>query len=305
LDKEVQVNVDMYKLQAANVTFNDIERAIASENLNLSGGTIRVGDMKRSVQVFGEYKDALQIGNIIVKSLNGSPIYLREIAEVVETFEEKESFARLDGESVITLNVIKRSGENLVEAADKIRTIVEETVKNDLPSNIKVTITGDMSVETRTTLSDLINSIILGFILVTLVLMFFMGTTNALFVGLSVPLASFLTFLVLPTIGYSLNMIVLFSFLLALGIVVDDAIVVIENTHRIYHNSHKSILESNVNLLCNNLDDWEYKINFFKNNPNKIKKISENLKNFVKTYHSDKSENIKWLKVFKDLNIKI
>ncbi|NBV13574.1 MAG: efflux RND transporter permease subunit [Sphingobacteriia bacterium] len=244
LDKEVQVNVDMYKLQAANVTFNDIERAIASENLNLSGGTIRVGDMKRSVQVFGEYKDARQIGNIIVKSLNGSPIYLREIAEVVETFEEKESFARLDGESVITLNVIKRSGENLVEAADKIRTIVEETVKNDLPSNIKVTITGDMSVETRTTLSDLINSIILGFIFVTLVLMFFMGTTNALFVGLSVPLASFLTFLILPAIGYSLNMIVLFSFLLALGIVVDDAIVVIENTHRIYHNSHKSILES-------------------------------------------------------------
>ena len=244
LEKEVQINLDMYKMQAAQVTMNDVERAIASENLNLSGGTIRVGEMKRSVQVFGEFKVAKDIGNILVKSMYGAPIYLKEIAEVVETFEERESFARLDRKPVITLNIIKRSGENLVEASDKILEIVNETIEKDLPDAVKVTITGDQSVTTRTSLSDLVNSIILGFILVTLVLMFFMGTTNALFVGLSVPLASFLAFMVMPTLGFTLNMIVLFSFLLALGIVVDDAIVVIENTHRIFHKHGKSVLES-------------------------------------------------------------
>lgn len=244
LEKEVQVNLDMYKMQAAKVSMSDVERAIASENLNLSGGTIRVGEMKRSVQVFGEFKVAKDIGNILIKSMYGAPIYLKEIAEVVETFEERESYARLDRKPVITLNIIKRSGENLVEASDKIMEIVNTTIEKDLPESVKVTITGDQSVTTRTTLSDLVNTIILGFILVTLVLMFFMGTTNALFVGLSVPLASFLAFMVMPTLGFTLNMIVLFSFLLALGIVVDDAIVVIENTHRIFHKHGKSVLES-------------------------------------------------------------
>lgn len=244
LEKEVQVNLDMYKMQAAQVSLSDVDRAIAYENLNLSGGNVKVGEMKRSVQIFGEFKEARDIGNILVKSMNGAPIYLKEIAEVKETFEERESYARLDRKPVITLNIIKRSGQNLVEASDKIQAIVQNAVKNDLPANIKITITGDQSVATRTTLNDLVNTIILGFILVTLVLMFFMGTTNALFVGLSVPIASFLAFLVMPTLGYTLNMIVLFSFLMALGIVVDDAIVVIENTHRIFHKYNKSILDS-------------------------------------------------------------
>jgi multidrug efflux pump subunit AcrB len=244
LEKEVQVNLDMYKMQVAKITLNDVDRAIASENLNLSGGNIRVGEMKRSVQVFGEFRTAADIGNIMVKSMNGAPIALKEIAEVKETFEERESYARLNRKPVITLNVIKRSGQNLVDASDKIQEIVNNAIKNDLPSNLKISITGDQSVETRTTLNDLVNSIILGFILVTLVLMFFMGTTNALFVGLSVPIASFLAFLVMPTLGFTLNMIVLFSFLMALGIVVDDAIVVVENTHRIFHKYNKSILDS-------------------------------------------------------------
>lgn len=244
LEKEVQVNLDMYKMQAAKITLSDVDRAIASENLNLSGGNIRVGEMKRAVQIFGEFKEARDIGNILVKSMNGAPIYLRDIAEVKETFEERESYARLDRKPVITLNIIKRSGQNLVDASDKIQAIVKNAQENDLPDNIKISITGDQSVETRTTLNDLVNSIILGFILVTLVLMFFMGTTNALFVGLSVPIASFLAFLVMPTLGFTLNMIVLFSFLMALGIVVDDAIVVVENTHRIFHKYNKSILDS-------------------------------------------------------------
>ncbi|MDX5482118.1 MAG: efflux RND transporter permease subunit [Hymenobacteraceae bacterium] len=244
LDKEVQVDVDLYKMQVAQVTFADISRAIASENVTVSGGNISVGETKRSVRVVGQYSDPNKIGDIVVKSLTGANIQLKEIATIREGFEEQESFARLDNAPVITLNVIKRSGENLIEASDKIHDMVEEMEGSVLPDDLKITITGDQSTQTRHTLNDLINTIIIGFVLVTIILMFFMGTTNAIFVGLSVPLSMFIAFILMPVLGFSLNMIVLFSFLLALGIVVDDAIVVIENTHRILHQSNLGIIKS-------------------------------------------------------------
>ncbi|WP_266203353.1 efflux RND transporter permease subunit [Pontibacter kalidii] len=244
LDKEVQVNVDLYKMQAAQVTFNDISAAIARENMTISGGNVTVGEAKRSVRVVGQYTDPEKIGDIVLQSLGGANIKLRDIAEVKEGFEEQESYARLGNEPVITLNVIKRSGENLIEASDKVRETIEEMQGSALPADLNITLTGDQSKMTRHTLNDLLNTIVIGFVLVTLILMFFMGTTNAIFVGLSVPISMFLAFILMPTFGFSLNMIVLFSFLLALGIVVDDAIVVIENTHRIYHTSNLSIMKS-------------------------------------------------------------
>ncbi len=245
LDKEIQVDIDLYKMQVARLTFSDIQRALQSENMTISGGGVTVGDMKRNIRVVGQFKSVDEIGNIIIKNVMGAPMYLKDIAQVTEGFEERESYARLDHKPVITLNIVKRSGENLIEASDKIRAIVDDMQRTTFPKNLKVTITADQSTQTRHTLNDLINTIIIGFVLVTLILMFFMGTVNALFVGLSVPISMFLAFMVMPFIGstfgftYSLNMIVLFSFLLALGIVVDDAIVVIENTHRIYHEDEK------------------------------------------------------------------
>ena len=244
LDKEVQVNVDMYKMQAAKVTFNDISNAIARENMTVSGGNVTVGEMKRSVRVVGQYVDPNKIGDIIVQAVSGGNIRLGDIAEVKEGFEEQESYARLDNAPVITLNVIKRSGENLIEASDHIHDMIGEMQGSVLPDDLKITVTGEQSTQTRHTLNDLINTIIIGFVLVTLVLMFFMGTTNAIFVGLSVPISMCIAFIILFFFGISLNMIVLFAFLLALGIVVDDAIVVIENTHRIYHNSSLNITKS-------------------------------------------------------------
>src|ERR1035438_7778531 len=176
--------------------------------------------------------------------MSGAEVYLKDIATLDDTFKEKESYARLEHENVITLNIIKRSGENLIDASDKVRDIVADLQKTKFPQNLKITLTGDQSSQTRSTLHDLINTIIIGFILVTLLLMFFMGVTNAIFVALSVPLSMFLAFLIMPGIGFSLNMIVLFSFLLALGIVVDDAIVVIENTHRIFNNGKVNIVKA-------------------------------------------------------------
>ena len=244
LDREVQVDVDMYKMQAARITMSDIDRAIASQNVLISGGVVPMGNMKRTLKVNGQFNNIDQIKNIIVSSVPGSMIYLRDVANVTDGYKEKESYARLDGKNVITLNVVKRSGQNLINASDKTRGIIASLQKSSFPPDLSFVITGDQSTATRNTLTDLINSIIIGFVLVTLVLMFFMGVTNALFVGLSVPLSIFIGFLVMPSIGFNLNMIVLFSLLFALGIIVDDAIVVIENTHRIFHNNKMGIGQS-------------------------------------------------------------
>jgi len=241
-EREIQINVDMYKLEAARMTMDDIARAVGSENVIISGGNVPMNNTKRAIKVDGEFSDVEEIRNIVVSSTPGSPIYLRDIAQVIDTAKEKESFARLDKKNVLTLNIIKRAGENLIETSDKIRALIDDFKANGtFPKELNVTVTGDQSNNTRHTLTDLINSIIIGFVLVTLVLMFFMGTTNALFVGLSVPLSIFIAFLFMPSIGFNLNMIVLFSLLFALGIIVDDAIVVIENTHRIYHQNKVSL----------------------------------------------------------------
>jgi multidrug efflux pump subunit AcrB len=234
LEQQVNVDVDLTKLQASQLSFTDIENAIARENITVSGGSIDVGDQKRAVRVAGQYANAADIADIQIKNLRGAPVRLGDIATVQDAFKDRESYARLDGQPTVTLNVVKRQGENLLDASDKIHQLVKDA-EVSLPKGTKITITGDSSNETRNTLNDLINTIIIGFLLVTLILMFFMGTTNALFVGLSVPLSMFLAFVMLPMFGFSLNMIVLFAFLLALGIVVDDAIVVIENTHRLLH----------------------------------------------------------------------
>jgi multidrug efflux pump len=236
LDREIQINVDLYKAALAGVAMNDIYGAVSSENVIVPGGQLAVGGMKRSISVSGEYKTAEEIGNTVVGSIRGGKVYLKDIAQVLDTHKEQESFARLDKRNVVTLQIVKRSGENLILASDAINEIIKEYKDNVFPPGLEVTVTADQSENTRTTLHDLINTIIIGFILVTIILMFFMGATNAIFVGLSVPLSSFIAFLVFPGIGFTLNMMTLFSFLLALGIVVDDAIVVIENTHRVFDN---------------------------------------------------------------------
>lgn len=245
LNREVQINVDVYRMIAAGFTFRDIETAVSSENVNISGGELKVNNVRRTLRVTGEFKDLETIRNIVIRSAKGSSILLRDIADVEDGYAERQDFARLDGRAVITLNVIKRGGANLIAASDKIEALSQKLQKEKFPEGLNITITGDQSEKTRVQLNDLINSVIMGFIFVVLVLMFFMGTTNAIFVGLAVPLSVLLAFLFMPSLNYSLNVIVLFSFLLGLGIVVDDAIVVIENTHRILHqNKHLSVFQA-------------------------------------------------------------
>lgn len=245
LKREIQINLDLARMRSNGLTFFDVQSAVQSENINISGGELNVNGVKRTIRVKGEFKGVDAIKNIIIRSGAGAIVRLSDVAEVVDSNEDRQDFARLDGKSVVTLNVIKRGGANLVAASEKIEEIIAKFKENRLPQGVKIQITADSSERTKENVDDLVNTVILGFIFVVLVLMFFMGVRDAFFVGLSVPLSALLAFIPLYFLGFTLNTMVLFSFLLGLGIVVDDAIVVIENSHRIFNKfKNLSIVES-------------------------------------------------------------
>ncbi len=249
-EREIQINVDPLAMERAQLSFYDISNAIANENLDISGGQLEVGEMNRALRIKGQFVSGLQIGSIIVKTPSGGSIRLQDLAEIKDTLKERESYARLDGKNVVTINIVKRPGENLIDCADKVKAVVEEMKVSELPKDLDVVISGDQSKMAATSFEELVNTIIIGFILVLMVLMFFMGVTNAFFVALSVPLSVFVAFLCLPIAdlmvgsAVTLNFIVLFALLFALGIIVDDAIVVIENTHRLFDNGRVPILKA-------------------------------------------------------------
>lgn len=232
LDREIQINVDLYKMQAAGISFTQIQNAVAMENMTMSGGLIDKDGINRSLRVIGEFEKVADIKELLLTD----GVYLKDIATVKDDFAERESFARLQKQDVITVNVIKKSGENLIVAIDKIKEILAE-FKETSPENLHIQTTGDQSTMTRNNVSDLFNTIILGFLIVVLVLMFFMGVDNALFVAVAIPLSMLIAFIFIPIIGFTLNMVVLMAFILVLGIVVDNSIVVVENIYRHFTNT--------------------------------------------------------------------
>jgi len=241
VEREIQINADPYKMEAVGVSFGDISSAIQAENVTISGGSIKSGDYERTLRVDGEFSSPSDLLDIIVKTDQQKIVYLRDVAEVKDTFKDRTSYARSKNLPVVTINVTKRSGENLLDAADKIKVIIENTKANRFPQDLEITVTNDQSKQTRTQVSDLENSIIFGIILVVLVLMFFMGFRNALFVGSAIPLSMFISFLILNSFGITLNLIVLFSLILALGMLVDNGIVVVENVYRLMQEGKPSI----------------------------------------------------------------
>jgi multidrug efflux pump subunit AcrB len=231
-EREVRVSADLFRMEALQVNFDDIANALRSENITLSGGDILTGDQRRSVRVIGEFENMGQVRNIVVKSEDRREVRMRDIATVEFAFKEPESFAREYGKSVVMLDVIKRAGENLLDASDEINAIIEADHGTVLPKDLIITITGDQSDSTRVSVDELLNHIILGVILVVGVLMLFLGLRNAVFVGLAIPMSMFISFTLLNLFGVSLNMMVLFALILALGRLVDDGIVVVENIYR-------------------------------------------------------------------------
>lgn len=232
-EREIKINVDPYKMEAVELSFYDIENAIVAENLTISGGEIKSNDIRRNIRIVGEFRDVEEIGNIIVKFEGGNIVYLKDIAEVVDGFADPKDFARLDLQPVVSLEVIKKSGENLLAATDRIYEILDQARENrEIPDDLRISITNDQSDMIRMQLSELENSMIFGIILVVFILYLFLGTNNALIVGTAIPLSMVISFILFSLLGYKLNMIILFSLILALGMLVDDAIVVTEVIYR-------------------------------------------------------------------------
>ena len=232
-DKEVEVAVDIYKMMAAKVSFDDISNAINRGNITMSAGNFITSQQRRTIRIIGEIDQPSDLGDFVIKAENGNPIYLKDVAEISFKDKDKTTYARESGAPVVMLDVKKRSGENMVAAADKIGVIVQNAKAHIFPKDLKVTIANDQSPKTIGQVDDLVNNIIFGVILVVIVLMFFLGFKNALFVGFAIPMSMFMSLMILGALGYTLNTMVLFGLIMGLGMLVDNGIVVVENVYRL------------------------------------------------------------------------
>ena len=232
-EQEMRIEVDPIKAQGVNVTLSDIQNAVGSENQTIPGGEILMDGVRKTIRIEGEFRNAAELGRIIVKQDDYFPVKLEDIAKVEFGNGDTTSYAREFGEPVVMLDVKKMGGKNLLDASDKISEIIENAKESGLiPRSVAVSITNDQSNNTREMVSNLENSIILGIILVVGVLLFFLGLRNAMFVGIAIPLSMLMSFMILQVMGVTLNVMVLFSLVLALGMLVDNGIVIVENIYR-------------------------------------------------------------------------
>jgi multidrug efflux pump subunit AcrB len=259
LTREVRINADLRALRSRNLSLQSLIQTIEAENTNIPGGSIDVGDQSFLVRVDGQFENpADQIEDLVVAAPNGKPVYVRDVADVVFGFKDRETYARLqtlqrenaegavrpakttETRQVISLSVKKRPGDNILDAVENVKETLREA---DLPSGTGVIVTGDESENVRSLVTDLENNIISGLIFVVAVLLFFMGVRNAVLVGIAIPLSMFTSFIFFQAAGYTFNFIILFSLIIALGMLVDNAVVIVENIYR-YHENGYSKLEA-------------------------------------------------------------
>lgn len=242
-EKEVEVAVDTRKMMASQVSFNDVVQSIANENMTVSAGSMRSGGQRRSIRIVGEIDTPKDLAAFVVTNEKGT-VSLGEIATISFKDQETTSFARDFGTSTVMLDVKKRGGKNLIQAATSIREIVMDAKATDFPEDLNVTISNDMSTLTLNQVNDLVNNILFGVLLVVTVLTFFLGFRNALFVGFAIPMSMFISFVILQTLGYTMNTMVLFALVMGLGMLVDNGIVVVENVYRLIEKEGLSSVEA-------------------------------------------------------------
>ncbi len=229
-EKEVEIAVDIYKMTASQVSFDNIINAVKGENSTISGGNIITNGIQKNIRITGEIQDPKELENIVVKRDDGI-IFLKDIAEI--KFQEKDptTYAREYGQPVVMLDVKKRAGKNMIEAVELIKELVKDEQENYLPASLQISLSNDQSIKTENQVNDLVNNIIFGVLLVVIVLMFFLGFRNALFVGFAIPLSMLLSLFILSSLGFTLNTMVLFGLVMGLGMLVDNGIVVVENVY--------------------------------------------------------------------------
>ena len=243
-EKEVEVAVDIYKMMAAQVSFDDIINTISRENMTMSAGNLISSGQRRTIRILGEIEDPKDLESFVVKSEHNNPIYLKDVATITFKDEDKTTYAREFGDPVVMLDVKKRAGKNMVAAAEQIQVIVDDAIENVFPPDLKVSIANDQSSKTIGQVDDLINNIIFGIILVVTVLMFFLGFKNALFVGFAIPMSMFMSLMILNLMGYTMNTMILFGLIMGLGMLVDNGIVVVENVYRLMTEEGMSRIEA-------------------------------------------------------------
>ncbi len=242
-EKEVEVAVDIYKMMAAKVSFDDIINAIKNGNVTMSAGNMITSGQRRTIRILGEVDRPSQLDDFVVKSQDGA-VYLRDIAKVTFKEEDHTTYAREFGHNVVMLDIMKRSGKNMIEAVEKINIILDDAKENVFPQDLNVTVANDQSEKTNNQVSDLVNNIIFGIILVVGVLQFFLGFRNALFVGFAIPMSMFMSFMILSALGYTMNTMILFALIMGLGMLVDNGIVVVENVYRLMEEEGMSRIEA-------------------------------------------------------------
>ena len=232
-EKEVEIAVDIYKMMAAKVSFDDVINSIRNGNTTMSAGNLKASGQRRTIRILGEVEEPEELKDFVVKSEDDDPVYMKDIATISFRPEDNTTFAREFGSSVVMLDIKKRSGSNMIEAVRQIKEIIATAEQEYFPSDLKISISNDSSERTLNQVSDLINNIIFGIILVVTVLMFFLGFRNALFVGFAIPMSMFMSFMIINALGYTMNTMILFGLIMGLGMLVDNGIVVVENVFRL------------------------------------------------------------------------
>lgn len=230
-ERQIRVEFDPERLFAYRIALSEVMQAVQRENVNIPGGSIDIGRGKYMLRVPGEFTDPAEIDNLVLTEHRGQLIYFKDVARIVDGFEDRLSHARVNGQRTVSLAIKKRTGANIIEVADQVFALLE-VAKNELPPGIELAVTLNQSKDIRRMVAELENNIITGLILVVLVLFLFLGWRNSLFVALAIPFSMLISFAVLKFLGMTLNMVVLFSLILALGMLVDNAIVMVENVYR-------------------------------------------------------------------------
>lgn len=244
-EREIRVEFDPDRLYAYRISLSEIVRAIRQENVNIPGGSIDIGNGKYLLRIPGEFSDPDEIDNLVLTERDGQVIYFKDVARIVDSFEDRTSYARLNGNQSVSLAIKKRTGANIIEVADRVFALLESA--NELvPPGIDLSVTFNQSKDIRRMVSELENNIITGLILVVLVLFMFLGLRNSIFVAIAIPFSMLLSFAALQLLGITLNMVVLFSLILALGMLVDNAIVIVENIFRHMQDGYTGIKAAKI-----------------------------------------------------------
>ncbi len=229
--REIKVQIDPVRLGHYGLSLNDVVGAIGKENVNIPGGEIRTGDASFLLRVPGEFSDPSELGDVAIKRVGDRPVFIRDVARVVDGYASRNTYARMNGQTALSIAVSKRNGANIVDVAEGVKALIAEHAQT-WPEGVTYRTLGDQSKIVYDMIGELENGIITGLLLVVAVLVFFMGIRNSFFVAVAIPLSMLLAFIVIDALGMTLNMIVLFALIMALGMLVDNAIVLVENIYR-------------------------------------------------------------------------